>query len=128
MQKLICFVISVLSPFSERSKEEEKLPSQITLQQGEEEEPEEAADEEEEEGSKLGDAWTPIPVPSPQPPTDPIIPNSVVHPGPPEQGKKRDIYVYREWVAALCMPYNVVDNRGKGKKINDISLQLASLR
>ena len=49
-----------------------------------------------EEGSELEEVWSHSPAPNPQLAGDPTIPNSLVHPGPPDQANKHGIYVYRE--------------------------------
>ena len=83
----------------DRQEEEEEEEEEEVEEEEEEEEEEVLEDEEEEEegdGSVLGEVWKQTPVPSPVPPSDPIIPNNVVHPGPQQLGRKHGIYVYRE--------------------------------
>ncbi|XP_070193049.1 muscle calcium channel subunit alpha-1-like isoform X2 [Littorina saxatilis] len=83
-----------LAPETEVNQEEAEEEAEEEEEEEEEEEVEEG--QEMEEGDELEEVWSHSSVaPSPQTPTSPIIPNSLVHPGPQDQGKK-SIYVYRD--------------------------------
>ena len=77
-------------PTGDHQPQQEGQPTEGDRRE-EEEEAEGSEVEEEEEWSQSA-----APTPTPQAAADPVIPNSLVHPGPQDQGKKHDIYVYRE--------------------------------